>query len=67
MRQTSYMNICYKPNQYGYEIVDVYFGEVRVRRGQDVAKTGDVLRKDGKLFILEGSKDNKVFVHPLTD
>jgi hypothetical protein len=68
VRNTSYMTICYKPAQYGYTIMDVWFGEPRVRRSQRIALAGDVLQDaNGDLFVLEGSQGEEVFVSPLTD
>lgn len=47
MTRTSRMDAITTPARWGYEVVDVFFGEVRVRKNQTIAFKGDLLRKDG--------------------
>lgn len=51
---TSRMEAITKPSRWGYEIVDVFFGTIRVRGDQTVVMKGDLLRaindESGKLY-----------------
>lgn len=42
--RTSRMEAITAPARWGVEIVDIFFGEVRVRRDQTIAVKGDLLR-----------------------
>ena len=45
-----------RPVRWGYEIVDVFFGETRVRADQGIAVAGDLLRDldTGEIVALRG-------------
>ena len=54
--QTSVMKAVTRPIRWSYEIVDIWFGEVRVRANQTVAMAGDLLRdlETGEIVELRG-------------
>ena len=51
MTHTSRMAAITTPSRFGYEIVDVFFGEVRVRSDQTLAMINDLLRDGGGLSV----------------
>lgn len=55
-RDTSVMKAVTSPIRWSYEIVDIWFGEVRVRKSQTVALAGDLLRdlETGEIVELQG-------------
>lgn len=55
-KNTSVMRAVTHPMRWSYEIVDIWFGEVRVRRDQQVALEGDLLRDldTGEIVELRG-------------
>ncbi len=63
---TSRMDAITSPHRWGYEIVDVFFGKVRVRRNQTIAMKGDCLRDgSGKVWVFQGRTNNDLHLDPL--
>jgi len=54
------------PSRFGYEIVDVFFGEVRVRSDQTIAMINDLLRDgEGNVFEFQGREGNDLILAPV--
>jgi hypothetical protein len=54
------------PSRFGYEIVDVFFGEVRVRSDQTIAMVNDLLRDgEGNVFKFQGREGNDLILAPV--
>jgi len=45
-------------------VVDIFFGEVRVRRNQTIAMSGDMLRddRDGTLWVFRSRLNDKLIL-----
>lgn len=61
---TSVMAAVTTPSRWSYEIVNVFFGEVRVRANQAVAMKGDLLRDmdDGSVVEFIGRDGDTLIV-----
>ena len=67
---TSMLEAITQPRRWGFEIVDIFFGEVRPRVGegrQEVAIKGDILRSlsTGELFEFQGREGNELLLGSL--
>lgn len=62
MLRTSPMAAVTQPARWGKEIVDVYFGEVRVRIDQTVVMKGDLLRDmtTGEVRVFVSRENDKL-------
>ena len=61
---TSVMAAITTPARWSYEVVDIFFGEVRVRANQTIAMRGDLLRDmdDGSVVEFIGRKGDALIV-----
>ena len=61
---TSVMAAITTPARWSYEVVDVFFGEVRVRANQTIAMKGDLLRDmdDGSIVEFIGREGTSLIV-----
>ena len=66
MTRTSRMDAITMPARWGYEIVDVFFGEVRVRADQTTAVKGDLLRKDGVIREFVAREGTELVLNDIT-
>ena len=64
---TSMMQAITTPSRFGFEVVDMFFGEVRDRRDQTIAVRGDLLRNiaTGEIREFRGREGRIIHTNPL--
>jgi len=64
MTHTSVMEAITSPSRWSMSVVDIFFGEVRVRRNQTIAMSGDILRddRDGTLWVFRSRLNDKLIL-----
>ena len=62
MSKTSRMVALTNPSRFGFEIVDVFFGQIRLRSDQTLAVKGDCLRnkETGVVSVFHYRENNQI-------
>jgi hypothetical protein len=65
--KTSRMVAVTNPIRWSFEVVDVFFGEVRPRRSQTIALKGDMIRdlETGVVFRLKGREGDMILIEEI--
>ena len=69
MSRTSRTLAITRPARWGYELVDIFFGQVRPRVRQDVAMSGDLVRRKGAaephIYKFVAREDDRIVLEPV--
>jgi hypothetical protein len=65
--KTSRMVAVTNPIRWSFEVVDLFFGEVRPRRNQTLAMKGDLVRdlETGEVYILQGREGDMILIEEI--